>query len=140
MIGCTAVKFWNRRADLLILILAIVFLLDSYAVPKKLMQTEVYFGLSQSNGNIISDSAWNRFVQVEVSKVFSDGFTVIHSDGNWVDERQKKMHTEPSRIISSVVSMTALLSARIDSLREKYKVVFQQESVLRIDKKADINF
>lgn len=118
----------------------IIILTNSCSFEKRSVQTELYFGLSQNNGSIITDSAWNIFVQREVSSVFSEGFTVIHSEGKWVDAAHKKMHSEPSRIISSVSTMTALLSAKIDSLREKYKVLFNQESVLRVDKKASINF
>jgi len=140
MEGSRWLKWGYKKTDALVLVLAIVFLMDCYTLPGKLVQTELYFGLSQANGNIISDSAWNRFVQDEVSTVFTDGFTVIHSAGNWVDKREKKMHAEPSRIITSVVPMTDRLSAKIDSLREKYKTAFQQESVLRVDKLADINF
>jgi len=112
----------------------------SCSLQKKFVQTELYFGLSQNNGNIIPDSAWNIFVQRDVSKVFSEGFTVIHSEGKWMDDQHKEMHSEPSRIITSVSTMTPLLSSKIDSLREKYKASFQQEAVLRVDKKATINF
>lgn len=107
---------------------------------EKIVQTELYFGLSQNNGNIIADSSWNNFVQQEVTKVFSGGFTIILSEGKWVDELHRQIHSEPSRIISSVSTMTPALSFQIDSLRKKYKSMFQQESVLRIDKKASAYF
>jgi Protein of unknown function (DUF3574) len=123
-----------------ILIACFIIIATGCSVQKKMIQTELYFGLSQNNGNIIADSVWNNFMQKEVTKVFSTGFTVIHSEGKWVDERYRQIHSEPSRIISSVGTMTPVLSLQIDSLREKYKSLFLQESVLRIDKKASINF
>lgn len=73
-------------------ILLIVVSAGSCASRKTLVQTELYFGLSQNNGNLISDSAWNVFMNVNVSKVFSKGFTVIHSEVKWVDKEHRKMH------------------------------------------------
>ena len=129
----------SKTTDM-ILILAMVFFVSSYLAPARNIQTQLYFGLSLPNGMIISDSAWNVFVRDDISKVFSAGFTVIHSDGNWVDMEQKKLHAEPSCIVTSVSTMTSSLSARIDSLREKYKTRFQQESVLRIDEQSCVSF
>jgi hypothetical protein len=123
-----------------LLIVSFLFVATGCSIQKKMVQTELYFGLSKNNGSIITDSAWNIFVQQDVSKVFSKGFTVVNSEGKWVDQLYKKMHSEPSRIITSVCTMTGSLSAQIDSLRERYKILFEQEAVLRIDKKASINF
>lgn len=129
-----------KRITRPLLIVPFLFFAAGCSMQKKMVQTELYFGLSQSNGSIIADSAWNIFVQQDVSNVFSKGFTVICSEGKWVDQLHKEMHSEPSRIITSVSTMTKPLSAQIDSLREKYKTLFQQEAVLRIDKKASFNF
>ena len=121
------------------ILLSLIIFTNSCSVQKRSVQTELYFGLSQNNGNMISDSAWTAFVQKNVSTVFSEGFTIIYSEGKWLDEK-KTLHAEPSRIITSVNTMTPGISARIDSLRENYKNQFQQVSVLRIDKKVSIDF
>jgi hypothetical protein len=110
------------------------------SIQNRIVQTELYFGLSLNNGNIISDSAWNVFVQKEVSPVFVGGFTIIQSNGKWFDTQSGQLHAEPSRIILSVSKLSVQASAKIDSLREKYKRIFQQQSVLRVDKKARVYF
>jgi uncharacterized protein YaaN involved in tellurite resistance len=57
-----------------------------------------------------------------------------------VDMPYKTMYQEPSRVIISVNRMNRHLSDNIDSLRTIYKKLFEQTSVLRVDKKAAVKF
>lgn len=107
---------------------------------KKFVQTELYFGLSQPGGEMIHDSAWSSFVQNAVAKIFPAGFSELHLQGKWYDANQQQLISEPSRMITVVYKPTQILSLQIDSLRTRYKDLFRQQSVLRIDKKADISF
>lgn len=100
------------------------------------IQTELYFGQSKLNGGAVTDNEWNVFVEQYVSRVFTDGSTVIHSSGNWYDTAQKKIIIEPTKIVTSINKMTPQLSSQIDSLRYWYKRLYQQQSVLRVDKKV----
>jgi Protein of unknown function (DUF3574) len=130
-----------RIKNLLLLLLCIhIIFVQSGCSSQKFVQTELYFGLSQNNGNIISDSAWNTFVQDYITKTFSRGFTILSSEGKWLDEQSKQIHGEPSHVIISVNKMNKHLSQDIDSLRSAYKRLFQQESVLRVDKKTVASF
>lgn len=112
----------------------------SCASQKKLTQTDLYFGLLQNNGTKISDSAWTAFVRQDVSKIFTDGFTVTTVEGQWRDRQSKEVYTEPARMVTHVSRMTSFLSVRIDSLRDKYKTMFYQTSVLRVSKKVVAKF
>jgi Protein of unknown function (DUF3574) len=129
-----------KKTTTLLFVVLMVAIFNSCSLQNRIVQTELYFGLSLNNGNIISDSAWNVFVQKEVSPVFVGGFTIIQSNGKWYDTLSGQLHSEPSRMILSVNKLTPQASAKIDSLREKYKLLFQQQSVLRVDKKVTISF
>jgi len=107
---------------------------------KKYVQTELYFGLSQPGGEIIHDTAWNRFVQNAVVRIFPAGFSELHLQGKWYDADRQQLISEPTRMITVVYKRTQMLSLQIDSLRNRYKDLFRQQSVLRVDKKAGINF
>ena len=107
---------------------------------KKYVQTELYFGLSQPGGEIIHDTAWNRFVQNAVARIFPAGFSELHVQGKWYDVNQQQLISEPSRMITVVYKPTQILSLQIDSLRNRYKDLFRQQSVLRVDKRAGISF
>jgi hypothetical protein len=128
-----------KRSFLLYLIL-IITLTQYGCTTQKFMQTELYFGLKQPDGKIIPDSAWNAFVENYASKTFAQGFTVLTSQGWWMDEATKQIHEEPSHVIISINKMDHQLSKKIDSLRNAYIILFKQEAVLRADKKVSVRF
>lgn len=107
---------------------------------KKFVQTELYFGLSQQDGKIISDSAFRAFVQNYATKTFTQGFTITASKGWWTDKATKQILSEPSQVIITINKMNNQLSNKIDSLRSMYKNLFNQQSVLRTDKKVSVSF
>ena len=121
-------------------VLFCLLLATGCSLEKDFVQTDLYFGLSQNNGAIIPDSSWNNFVQNEVAKVFPDGFTEVDAKGKWYDADQHKLTSEPSRMITVVYKPQQIPSLKIDSLRNRYKNLFSQQSVLRVDKKAGISF
>lgn len=116
------------------------FIIGSCSVQRRYTQTELYFGLSQKNGQQISDSSWNAFINGFTANTFVNGFTILSSEGRWVDMPYKTMYQEPSRVVISVNRMNRQLSDNIDSLRTIYKKLFEQTSVLRVDKKAAVRF
>lgn len=119
-----------------ILILAYTIICTSCAAHK-FIETDLYFGLSKPGGKIIDDTTWNHFVAVYIAKVYTQGFTQITSEGKWLDINTNQLGQEPSRIIISVNKMTKLLSLKIDSIRQDYKKIFNQQAVLRVDKKVE---
>jgi hypothetical protein len=121
------------------MLLFLLIILSSCA-SQKFVETDLYFGMSKNDGTIISDSAWSAFVETNVAPVFYRGFTIASTQGRWLNEKQRKVYTEPSYIIISVNKMNSTLSVKIDSLRTAYKNIFQQESVLRVDKKVKVSF
>lgn len=124
------------KKALLSLLLPAALAVGGCAVQKGVVQTDLYFGLSQEDGKVVSDSAWNGFVQRHVSRLFSSGFTLLSAEGRWVDETDNKLYGEPSRVVSSVNRMSKQFSAGIDSLRATYKRLFRQQAVLRVDRKV----
>jgi hypothetical protein len=117
-----------------------LFAILSSCASQRFVETNLYFGMSKNDGTIISDSAWNVFVEANIAHTFYKGFTVVSAQGKWLNEKNKKVYTEPSHVVVSVNKMNKNLSVRIDSLRAAYKNVFQQESVLRVDKKVKVSF
>ena len=103
---------------------------------QRVTQTDLYFGQLTLSGDTLTMQQWNTFAQQYISKVFSNGCTVISAAGYWFDTAQHRLITEPSRIVISVNKMTPRFSKQIDSLRYWYKIGYQQQSVLRIDRKV----
>ncbi|MBD0377144.1 MAG: DUF3574 domain-containing protein [Flavisolibacter sp.] len=99
-------------------------------------QTDLYFGQLKLNGDSVSKQEWQVFAEQYISKVFPQGSSVVTTTGHWYDTAQHRLVTEPSRIILSVNKMSSHLSKQIDSLRYWYKTLYQQQSVLRVDRKV----
>jgi hypothetical protein len=75
-----------------------------------------------------------------VALVFTEGFTVVPADGYWYDHKKKVMINEPSMIIIILQKTGQLTSSKADSVRARYKKMFSQQSVLRVDKKVKADF
>lgn len=65
------------------ILLAMVALLAGCTIHP--VETDLYFGRSMSDNREVSDSAWDAFVRVDVAAAFSDGFTVVQTEGGWRD-------------------------------------------------------
>ena len=122
-----------------ILYLFVILLLVSCAAPR-MMETNLYFGLSKPAGGMVSDTEWKDFKVNHITKIFKEGYTVINVTGGWFDPDKKKLIEEPAYKVIYLYKKSSSLSNQIDSLREQYKIFFQQQAVLRIDKKVRASF
>lgn len=106
----------------------------------RLVETSLYFGQSKPDGGMVTLNEWNRFKEDYVRKVFTEGSTIVNVTGNWYDTAARQLITEPTYVVISYHKRSAALSKQIDSLRYWYKTLFQQQSVLRVDKKVTASF
>lgn len=105
-----------------------------------MMETHLYFGQSIPNGGSVTETEWNQFKENYISKVFREGSTVINVTGNWYDPEARKLITEPTYQVIYFYKKSDAVSRQIDSLRNWYKTLFKQQSVLRVDKKVRARF
>jgi hypothetical protein len=121
---------------MIILLLVISFSCSS----QRMRETHLYFGQSKPSGDSITCEEWNRFKENYISKVFTEGSTVVSVSGNWYDPEARKLITEPTYLVIYFYKPSAGISGKIDSLRASYKTLFMQQSVLRVDKKVRASF
>lgn len=105
-----------------------------------MVETNLYFGQSKPNGGMITEKEWNSFRENEIAKVFKEGSTVVNVTGNWFDPEKHTLITEPTYLVIYFYKRSSKVSRQIDSLRNWYKEKFQQQSVLRVDKKVKALF
>ena len=105
-----------------------------------MIETDLYFGTSKPDGGHVTDTEWNDFIDNHISKVFSDGSTIIDANGYWRDPVTGKLTNEKSHEVICLYKKSKATSRKIDSLRIDYKNMFLQQSVLRVDKKANATF
>lgn len=121
------------------LLLATCLVLCSCSVPR-MVETDLYFGQSKPGGGTITENEWKSFKEDHIDRVFKEGSTVIKATGNWYDPVSQKAITEPTYVVAYFYKKSAPVSRQIDSLRYWYKHRFQQQSVLRVDKKVKATF
>lgn len=101
-----------------------------------MIETSLYFGQSRPDGGRVTETEWRSFQENYIAKVFKEGSTIYNVSGNWLDPNTGKLITEPTYIVTYYYKRSPSLSKRIDSLKYWYIKLFQQQSVLRVDKKT----
>jgi len=106
----------------------------------RMIETELYFGQTRPNGSMITEAEWNGFKDTHISKVFTLGSTTTRATGSWYDPDTHKLISEPTYVVSYFHKKSPLISRQIDTLRNLYKNMFQQQSILRVDRKVQASF
>ena len=96
-------------------------------------RTELFFGSLKPHGTV-TDAEFEAFVDEHVTRRFPDGLTVVKGSGQFRGE---------DRIIRKEAAFVMILlypdetrersSRKLNEIREIYKDLFQQQSVLRVD-------
>jgi hypothetical protein len=109
------------------------------AGERTLVRTELFFGRLRPGGVLVSDAEWRAFVAEHVTPRFPDGFTVVDGTGQYRD-RAGRLVAEPSKILLIVHTADPRARAAIQELRDVYRRLFDQESVLLITGPAQVGF
>ena len=120
--------------------LLILILFLNSCTAGRMTETNLYFGQSKPAGGQITEAEWNQFKEKYISNVFKEGSTIVNVTGNWYDSQQHKLISEPAYQVIYLYKWNKQLSMQIDSLRSWYRTLFQQQSVLRVDKKVKASF
>ena len=103
------------------------------------MKSELYFGMTKPDGSIVSEEDWSDFLAKTVTPLFPDGLTVVNADGQWRGQ-DGKIVREPTKVLVIVYQDDAKSSKALDEIRAAYKKQFGQESVMRVDVPAKVEF
>ena len=90
---------------------------------------ELYFGRSVGDRPGIRDADFRAFADKELSPRFPDGLTVLDGGGKWRGE-ENKLIREASKVVLIVLPKRRDATAKIDAVRQAYRVRFHQDSVL----------
>jgi hypothetical protein len=104
-----------------------------------LVRSELYFGRLRPNGTVVSDAEWRTFVAEEITPRFPDGFTVFDALGQYRG-RDGQIVSEPTKVLLIVHGPDARRRGSVQELRDLYRRLFQQESVLLIESPAHAGF
>jgi len=103
------------------------------------VRTELYFGLGRNGGGEISAAEWTTFLDQEVTPLFPAGFTVVDAYGQWKNAAGVVVR-ERSKILILLHDEDAASAGNLEAVRNAYKRRFGQESVIRSNQAADVDF
>lgn len=119
---------------------ALLIILLFASCSDRMIETDLYFGQTRPDGSLIPKDEWDNFKQTQIDRIFKEGSTTVTATGSWRDPVSHKLISEPSYKVTYYHKKSSLISKQIDSLRVIYKARFQQQSVLRVDKKSKASF
>ena len=96
---------------------------------KSAVTAELLFGRNIADRVGVSEQAFARFVDTEITPRFPDGLTVLNATGQWRDSERHTTIREPSKIVQIVLPGAADDQARLDAIIDAYKARFRQQAV-----------
>jgi Protein of unknown function (DUF3574) len=112
---------------------------DATAKQTTLVKDELYFGLTKPEGQIISESEWQKFVNDVITPHFQEGLTVLNGDGQFLNSSGILIQ-EKSKIVILIYENRPEKNRAIENIIKTYKHTFQQESVLRVTSQVQVSF
>jgi hypothetical protein len=102
-------------------------------------RTELYFGTSKPAGQV-TDEEFAAFIDYEVTPRFPDGLTLLTGYGQFRGSTGELIREKSHVLIILYPPQMADANKKLQEIREQYKTMFQQESVLRVDSVSFVSF
>jgi hypothetical protein len=105
---------------------------------QRLRTAQLFFGRNVGGKPGVSDSAFAKFVDEELTPRFPDGLTILDGGGQWHGP-ENKLIRESAKVVLIVLPKRDA-GDRIEAVRNAYKARFNQDSVLLITQAACVSF
>ncbi|MGE7471147.1 DUF3574 domain-containing protein [Bosea sp. NPDC003192] len=105
-----------------------------------MLTAELLFGRKIGDRIGVSEGAFRRFVDEEVTPRFPDGLTILDARGQYRDSKRGTLIREPSKLVLIVTSDETANREKLAGIAEAYKRRFNQQSVGLILKPACASF
>ncbi|HSG89896.1 MAG TPA: DUF3574 domain-containing protein [Pseudomonadales bacterium] len=107
------------------------------------LRTELYFATGRADGPSdrgVTPEAWQTFLDEDVTPRFPDGFTVHDAYGQWRSRDGARIGRLLTKVIVILHPDTQDARARVDAVRQAFKVRTGQDSVLRATAPVEVSF
>lgn len=105
-----------------------------------MLTAELLFGRKIGDRVGVSEAAFRRFVDEEVTPRFPDGLTILDTSGQYRDTQRAVLVREPSKLVLIALKDEPEGRARLAAIAERYKARFNQQSVGTILRPACVSF
>lgn len=110
------------------------------APGKAFDRTELYFGSLRSDGTVVTDEEFDKFVDTVVTPLFPDGLTQLTGEGQFRGASGVAIEEKSFLVILLYPTNDRGANREIEEIRTEYKEQFAQESVLRADSRDRVSF
>jgi Protein of unknown function (DUF3574) len=102
-------------------------------------RTELFFGSLKPDGSMVSEEAFLTFLDEHITPRFPNGLTLLTGLGQFLNAKGVIIQA-PSRLLILLYPVEEWQdsSEKIEQIREQYKRMFEQESVLRADRCCEL--
>lgn len=94
-----------------------------------MLGAELLFGRKIGDRIGVSETAFRRFVDEEVTPRFPDGLTILDASGQYRDRDRGTLIREPSKLVQIATSDETGNRDKLTAIAEAYKHRFNQQSV-----------
>lgn len=105
-----------------------------------MLSADLLFGRKIGDRVGVSEAAFRRFVDEEVTPRFPDGLTILDASGQYRDRDHGMLIREPSKLVQIATSDETANRDKLTAIAEAYKRRFNQQSVGVILKPACASF
>ena len=106
---------------------------------QRLRTAQLFFGRNIGDKPAISDEAFRRFADEELTPRFPDGLTILDGGGQWRGP-ENQLIREAAKIVLIVLPVRSDALQRVNAVRAAYKARFRQDSVLLITQASCVSF
>ena len=103
--------------------------------PDLFVRTELFFGSDREDEPDVTPEQFHHFLDKIITPLFPDGLTLLTGQGQFCCDKAGAIIQETSFVLILLYPLETQKesSAKIDKIREQYKDIFKQQSVVRVD-------
>jgi hypothetical protein len=145
MLSVSVMPPFVRLAAALVLALSLAACATTPPTPacqdgqQRMRTAQLFFGRNVAGKPGVTDTAFGKFVDEELTPRFPDGLTVLDGGGQWRGD-ENKLIRESAKVVLIVLPKSRDAGDRIEGGRTAYKARFKQDSVLLITQAACVSF
>lgn len=106
---------------------------------QRLRTAQLFFGRNVGDKPGVSEVAFRKFVDEEMTTRFPDGLTILDGGGQWRGS-ENQLIREAAKVVLIVLPKTADAPQRVEAVRSAYKDRFHQDSVLLVTQASCVSF
>lgn len=104
-----------------------------------MQRSDVFFGRNIGTTEGVSDSAWQNFLDQEISPRFPDGLTLVASNGQWRGPDGRGV-SERGLVLTLLGNGSMDEVRKLDDIRRAYRARFMQDAVLLVQTRVCAGF